>query len=173
MACGFGTVFGSAIVYYFPFDFHRSTAAFAALYASLSFVVLAAVRSLRSIARDVFYAIDCSRIVARKDVSRILVYGAGLRYQAFRREFVRKTARNASVIVGLIDDDIFLRGQYVGDAKVHGPLAEASEIINRLNADTVVIACELPESRIKYVMDKLAPTGVRIRMFEFRERELN
>ena len=173
MACGFGTVLGSAIVYYFPFDFHRSTAAFAALYASLSFVVLAAVRSLRSIARDVFYAIDCSRIVARKDVSRILVYGAGLRYQAFRREFVRKTARNASVIVGLIDDDIFLRGQYVGDAKVHGPLVEASEIINRLNADTVVIACELPESRIKYVMDKLAPTGVRIRMFEFRERELN
>ena len=173
VACGFGTVIGSAIVYYFPFDFHRSTAAFTALYASLSFVALAAVRSLRPVARDVFYAIDCSRIVARKDVSRILVYGAGLRYQAFRREFVRKVSKNASVIVGLIDDDIFLRGQYVGDVKVYGPLIEAPEIINRLNADTVVVACELPESRLNVVRETLAPTGVRIRMFEFKERELN
>ena len=173
MACCFGTVLGSAIVYYFPFDFHRSTAAFTALYSSLSFVVLAAMRSLRPLARDIFYAIDCSRIVARKDVSRILVYGAGLRNQAFRREFVRKTARNASVIVGLIDDDIFLRGQYIGDVKVYGPLIEAPEIINLLNADTVVVACEVPESWLKVVKETLAPTGVRIKMFEFKERELN
>ena len=173
LACGFGTVIGSAIVYYFPFDFHRSTAAFTALYASIAFVFLASVRSLRAVARDVFYAIDCSRIVARKDVSRILVYGAGLRYQAFRREFVRKASRNANVIVGIIDDDIFLRGQYVGDAKVYGPLIEAPEIINRLNADTVVVACEISEEWLKVVRETLAPTGVRIRMFEFKERELS
>ena len=173
LACGFGTMLSSAIVYYFPFDFHRSTAAFTVLYATLSFIALAIVRSIRPFARDMFYAIDCSRIVARKDVSRILVYGAGLRYQAFRREFVRKASRNTSVIVGLIDDDIFLRGQYVGDVKVYGPISEAPEIINRLNADTVVIACEVPESWLKVVKETLAPTGVRLRMFEFKERELN
>ena len=173
LACGFGTMLSSAIVYYFPFDFHRSTAAFTVLYASLSFVALAVGRSIRPIARDLFYAIDCSRIVSRKDVSRILVYGAGLRYQAFRREFVRKTSRNASVIVGLMDDDIFLRGQYVGDVKVYGPLMEAPEIINRLNADTVVVACEVSENWLNVIKETLAPTGVRIRMFEFKERELN
>jgi len=173
LACVFGSLLGSAVIYYFPGPFQGQLSVMTVFFAMLSFIVLAGGRSVRSLARDIFYEIDCSRVVARKDVSRILVYGAGLRYQAFHREFVRKTARNTCVIVGIIDDDIFLRGQYVGDMKVYGTLMDAPEIINKLNVDTVVVAFEVEDSWLKIVKDTLVPTGVRIKKFEFVETEVS
>ena len=102
----------------------------------------------------------------------MLVYGAGLRYRAYRREFVRKTTANDRIIVGLLDDDILLRGQYIGGIKVYGTLMEAPEIINRVNADAVVIACEISDSWLKIVRQTLEPTGVKITHFNFTEKEI-
>ena len=172
LGCMFGSALSSAVIYYLPGLMQGRLSATTVLFATVSFVALAAGRLVRSLARDIFYEIDCARVVARKDVSRILIYGAGLRYQAFHREFVRKVARNTSVIVGIIDDDIFLRGQYVGDMKVYGTLMDAPEIINRLNVDTVVVAFEVEESWLRVVKDALAGTGVRIKKFEFVETEV-
>ena len=172
LGCMFGSALSSAVIYYIPGLMHGRISATTVLFAMLSFVALAGGRMVRSLARDIFYEIDCARVVARKDVSRVLLYGAGLRYQAFHREFVRKAARNTSVIVGIIDDDIFLRGQYVGDMKVYGTLMDAPEIINKLNVDTVVVAFEVKDSWLEVVKDALAGTGVRIKKFEFVETEV-
>ena len=80
------------------------------VYFLVSFLLIAAARLARPVVRDVFYSLDCSRLKGRKDVSRVLVYGAGLRYRAYRRELVRTTNANDRMIVGLMDDDILLRG---------------------------------------------------------------
>ena len=142
------------------------------VYFLVSFLLIASARLARPLVRDVFYAMDCSRLKGRKDVSRVLVYGAGLRYRAYRREFVRKTTANDRIIVGLLDDDILLRGQYIGGIKVYGTLMEAPEIINRVNADAVVIACEISDSWLKIVRQTLEPTGVKITHFNFTEKEI-
>ena len=135
------------------------------VYAVASFVALLVVRSARGLVRDLFYAIDCSRLKGRDDVSRILVYGSGLRYRAFRRELVRTTAANDRMIVGLIDDDVFLRGRFIGGIKVLGTINEAERIIAETKADAVVIACEFSDEWLNVVKQILAPTGVRVSRF--------
>lgn len=161
----FGSVAAMTAIYYFveadvPF-FKAMTAA----YATLSFIALSAVRIFRSVVRDFFYALDCSRLKGRKDVSRILVYGAGLKYRSFRRGLVRSAAANSRIIVGIVDDDILLHDKYIGGIRVMGSINEIGRIVNETNADAVVIACDMtPQWRV--VVDKLlAPHDVKVSEF--------
>ena len=171
-ACVFGSVAGSVFVYYWPTTMPVGLGAMTLSYAAISFLLLLAVRTCRGVVRDLFYAIDCSRLRNRKDVSRVLVYGAGLRYQAFRRELVRTTAANDRMIVGLLDDDVLLRGKYIGGLRVLGTINDAPEIINRVNADAVVITCKATDRKMEVVKQILGPTGVKITRFSFSEANL-
>ncbi len=172
LACFMGSVASSVFVYYWPTVESLQLKATTFIYAVASFVALLAVRSVRGLMRDLFYAIDCSRLKGNEGVSRILVYGSGLRYRAFRRELVRTTAANNRMIVGLIDDDVFLRGRYIGGIRVMGTINEARGIIEKTNADAVVIACEFPDEWLKVVCDILKPTGVRVTRFSFSETDV-
>lgn len=173
VACLIGSVLGSVVIYYLPGSDHSvSLKAVTLFYATLSTIGIVMTRTFRNVVRDVFYAIDCGRLVGRKDVSRILVYGSGLRYRTFRRELVRTTAANTRIIVGLLDDNLLMRGQMIGGVKVLGTLMEAREIINRVNADAVVVACEVKPEWMKIVRQTLAPTGVKITYFSFSETEV-
>ena len=169
LACIFGSVAGSVFIYYWPSTMPRHLVSMTLLYAALSFTTLTALRVLRGIVRDFFYALDCSRLRNRKDVSRILVYGAGLRYRAFRRELVRTTSANNRMIVGLLDDDTYLTGRYIGGIRICGTINDAPRIVNELNADSVVIACVVTDEWLKIVKKILAPTGVRVTRFSFAE----
>lgn len=171
-ACLLGSMAGSSIIYYLSPVMRGNLVTITVSYALWSGFLLFAVRSLRIILRDLFYAIDCSRLVGRKDVSRVLVYGSGLRYRSFRRELVRNATANARIIVGFIDDDLLLKGKYIGGIQVKGTLLEAPEIINALNVDAVVIACEIDDNWLKVVKDTLKPTGVKITVFTFKEKEV-
>ena len=177
IACAVGAIVGGVGVYYAlgasSGNIQMSDMIAATLlYFLLSFVLIASARLARPLVRDTFYAIDCARLKDRKDVSRVLVYGAGLRYRTYRRELVRNTTANDRIIVGILDDDILLRGQYIGGIKICGTLMEAPEIINRLNVDAVVIACEITDAWLRIVRETLAPTGVKITHFTFSEKEI-
>ena len=172
LACAAGAVFGSVGVYYAPNLSTSHLIPETLMFFSFSFIFLASVRMVRSVVRDLFYAMDCSRLKGRKDVSRVLVYGSGLRYRAFRRELVRTTSANDRIIVGLLDDDILIRGQYIGGIRIMGTLLEAPEVIRRVNADAVVIACAVSDEWMKVVKDTLVPTGVKITHFNFSEKEV-
>ena len=172
LACVFGSALGSAAIYYVPGADHLELKAMTLAYAMTSAVCLALVRLARGLVRDVFYAIDCSRLKGRKDVSRVLVYGSGLRYRAFRRELVRNTSANDRIIVGIIDDDFLMRGQYIGGIRVMGTLSQSPEIINALNVDSVVIACAMRPEWLKVVLQVLKPTGVKVTLFNFSEKEI-
>ena len=74
--------------------------------------------------------------------------------------------------MGLIDDDIVLRGKYIGGIKVLGTLMEAPGLIREMNADAVVIACEVSDEWLKVVLNTLRPTGVKVTHFNFSEKEV-
>ena len=172
IACAAGAIAGSVFIYYWPSLSPARLKAFTILYWALTFVALSSVRMVRGVVRDIFYALDCARIVGRKDVSRILVYGAGLRYRSFRRELVRKASGNNRIIVGMLDDDVCLRGRYIGGIKVLGTINQAPEIITEVNADAVVMACETSEAWMRIVRKVLEPTGVKVSVFSFTEKPL-
>ena len=171
-AAVFGAVIGTVGIYFAPgISFYKLRVSFP-LFALLPFCGFVAIRIVRPVVRDLFYALDCCRLMMRKDVSRVLVYGAGLRYAAFRRELVRRTSDNRRIIVGLLDDDILLRGHYIGGIQVKGTINEAPDVINAMNVDSVVIACELTDSWKNTVMQLLRPTGVKVTHFKFEEEEV-
>ena len=169
LACAFGSVAGSVFVYYWPSLSIFQLKAMTLAYAVVTFTALLVLRAIRGLVRDVFYAVDCSRLVARKDVSRILVYGAGLRYQAFRRELVRTTAANDRIIVGLLDDNVYLKGRYIGGIRVCGTINDAPSVVNALNVDAVVVACRVSDDWLKVVREILRPTGVKLTLFSVSE----
>ncbi|MCR5414412.1 MAG: hypothetical protein K6F50_06765 [Kiritimatiellae bacterium] len=171
-ACFLGSLVGGAIAFAASATGPYASVRFSATFGIASLLAIAGVRLFRPLVRDVFYALDCSRLKGRKDVSRVLVYGAGLRYRTFRRELVRTTSANTRIIVGLLDDDILMRGEYIGGIRIEGTLAEAPEIINRLNADAVVVACEVKPEWLKIVRKTLEPTGVKVTLFTFGETEV-
>ena len=169
LACVFGSVAGSVFIYYWPSTVANNLNAMTVFYAIMSFVLLMGLRVFRSTVRDLFYALDCSRLRNRKDVSRILVYGAGLRYRAFRRELVRTTAANDRMIVGILDDDVYLKGKCIGGIRILGTINDAPEVINAVNADAVVIACDVSDDWMAVVRKILVPTGVKITKFTLAE----
>ena len=169
LACLFGSLAGSVFIFYWPSTAPVHLYAMTLFYAVVSFVALMSVRLFRSMVRDLFYALDCSRLRNRKDVSRILVYGAGLRYQAFRRELVRTTSANDRMIVGILDDDVYLKGRYIGGIRILGTINDAPEVINEVNADAVVVACDISDDWLRAVKKILAPTGVKVTRFAFAE----
>ncbi len=169
LGCIFGSVAGSVIAYYLPAFSPTKIVSITIVYALMAFVMLVAIRVLRAFVRDLFYALDCARIRNRKDVSRILVYGCGLRYRSFRRELVRSASTNNRLVVGFLDDDVYLRGRYVGGIKVFGTINQAPEVINELNVDAVVIACGFSDEWMTVVRKILDPTGVKITRFSFAE----
>ena len=169
LACVFGSVAGSVFIYYWPSTVTKHLAAVTFAYATLSFSALLVIRVFRGFIRDLFYALDCSRLKNRKDVSRVLVYGAGLRYKSFRRELVRSASANDRIIVGLLDDNAFLKGRYIGGIRIYGTIQDAPEVINQLNVDAVVIACIVSDAWLKVVKEILAPTGVKVTLFSFSE----
>ena len=172
LACISGSILASIATYYAPLTTVFKIKSFCISYLSVSFIVLAAVRLFRSLARDIFYAIDCSQLKNRKDVTRILVYGTGLRYRAFHRELVRSTSHNERIIAGLLDDDARLWGKYIGGLEVLGGLDAAEEAINSLNIDSVVIACEVSPARLEELKKVFSPFGVRLTNFTFNENEV-
>ena len=169
LACVFGSVAGSVFIYYWPSTVTKHLAAVTFAYATLSFSALLVIRVFRGFIRDLFYALDCSRLKNRKDVSRVLVYGAGLRYKSFRRELVRSASANDRIIVGLLDDNAFLKGRYIGGIRIYGTIQDAPEVINQLNVDAVVIAYIVSDAWLKVVKEILAPTGVKVTLFSFSE----
>lgn len=151
---------------------HSHMTAFTALYSQNAFLALVALRFARPILRDLFYALDSGRLADDPATSRILVYGAGLRYASFRRELVRGASRNSRVIVGLIDDDLLLHGHYIGGIRVFGGLSSAKVAVRVLRADTAVIACQLTPARLELARKVFADAGLRVLLWSFEEKEL-
>ena len=73
------------------------------------------------------------------------------------------------MIVGLLDDNAFLKGKYIGGLRICGTINDAPAVINALNVDAVVIACVVTDEWLKVVKRILAPTGVKVTHFTFAE----
>ena len=146
--------------------------AFPVVHFGLSLILLLSVRTVRQIVRDGFYLVQAKRMADDVSFSRTLVFGAGLRYRSFRRELVRRIMTEKRVIVGLVDDDILLRGKYIGGMKVDGPHMDAKRIVEATKADSVVIACELTPERLRAVVEAFKSCGLKVSRFTVAETEL-
>ncbi len=169
LACFLGGAVGSVVLSFVASFDILHVLALTVLYVLLSFFFLAFVRLVRPIVRDLLYVLSTNRLINRRDVSRILVYGTGLRYKAFRRELVRSSAVNSRVIVGLLDDNPLLLHNYIGGLQIRGSFKDAPTVVNALNVDTVVVAFKASDDELREIAAALRPLGVRVTVFNFSE----
>ncbi len=167
-ACLVGTMTGSAAFILFDHP-HRHLLLFSVLYFTLLVLALSTIRLLPLLLREFLYSLERDRLADDPATSRIVVYGAGLRYKMFRRELMRSSSRNARVIVGLLDDDILLRGLRIGGQRVYGTLSQARRIIRELRADAVVITCVLTPERLAIARQVFAEAGVKVTLWQCEE----
>jgi FlaA1/EpsC-like NDP-sugar epimerase len=170
-----GVIAGSSsafiVLYYLTPEGAGNFGALSFVYALGACVLLGGLRFLRSAARDVFYMIDCARMNRRRNVSRVVVYGGGIRFQSFRRELVRRAYSSDRIIVGIVDDNPSLAGKYIGEVKVYGGIDRIEATVRKLKADAVVVACAPDDGVVSRLRETLAPTGVKLTVFGFSERE--
>ena len=177
LACISGTVLAEVALYYYcppgPLAVTGVFPMFVAypiLLAFFSFTALLGVRFLRPIVRETVFEVSCMKLASNGDVSRVLVYGSGLRYRAFRRELVRSQFANNRMIVGLIDDDKLLQGKYIGNVKVLGDIHQVKKIVEETKAEAVVVACELSPKKTEIVSKLLSSIDAEVSYFGFVER---
>ena len=82
---------------------------------------------------------------------------------------MRTTAANDRIIVGLLDDNVYLKGRYIGGIRVCGTINDAPSVVNALNVDAVVVACRVSDDWLKVVREILRPTGVKLTLFSVSE----
>jgi UDP-N-acetylmuramyl pentapeptide phosphotransferase/UDP-N-acetylglucosamine-1-phosphate transferase len=138
----------------------------------VSVLGLVFVRIVRQLLRDTFYILDVGKMKDGGEAKRVLVYGAGLRYRAFRRELVRKSSVNNRYIVGIIDDDIYLKSLYIGGAKVLGTLEDLPGIVKEYRVDSIVIACDLSPERLEETKMAIEPFNLETTFFTFSEMDI-
>ncbi|MBO5775197.1 MAG: hypothetical protein J6R63_04190 [Kiritimatiellae bacterium] len=172
LACVVGSLISSVSVYYIYASFENVVFYFAFFFAALSFLGLIFARFVRILMRNFFYQLDCSRLVGRKDVSRVLVYGAGLRFRAFRRELVRHASQNSRIIVGILDDDYLLKGRIIGGLRVFGTIRELPELINRYNIDSIVITCDISDEKLAVIKNSIDSSQVTLKRFMLSEETI-
>lgn len=146
------------------------TLAFPAIHFGLLLLSMLTVRSARQLLRDYFHSINVRNLADSPDTSRVLVFGAGLRCRAFCRELVRSAGRSKRMVVGVVDDDLLLRGRYIGGMRIDGPHMDAMRIVRKTRADSVVIACDLPPERLRVVVETFRRCGVKVTTFNFVEQ---
>ncbi len=151
---------------------HGRTITVPLLFAACSCALLSLLRLSRMILRDAFYAFSARRLADDPSTVRTLVYGAGLRYRAFRRELVRNAATGRRFIVGIIDDDVLLKGHVIGGVKVWGPHVDAGRIVAATHAQEIVITCELKPQRRTAAIAAFKGCGVKVSEFTFSEKEV-
>lgn len=162
IAVFFGSLLSCAIILFVAEVPFLKMMQYTILFSMMSLLGMIAVRLVRQVVRDIFYSIDTGGLKNAPDVSRVLVYGAGLKYRTFRRDLVRAVPSTIRrIIVGIIDDDSLLRGKYIGGIKIHGTFDNVREIIASTRADAVVIACVLPPERMDEVVRTLKSCGVK------------
>lgn len=99
-----------------------------------------------------------------KGVRRAVVYGAGHACTLFLREGTYRAAdeKEKRVVVGIADEDPYLRGRLVHGYRVLGGLSELDHVIGREHIDEILVVGAADDKTLRRIMDIATPRGVRV-----------
>jgi len=125
------------------------------LYCLLLLALLPGVRLARVGLDDVFAWIEDLRLKDTKDSCRVLVYGGGNRFRSYLRNLTKRSGENKECVIGLVDEDINLRGTIVCGHTVLGTLSDLRAILHWKRPDRIVF-CADPSPLARQIVLQLA-----------------
>ncbi len=142
------------------------------VYALLAQVPVMGVRLVGPLARELLALIERKVLLERGDAQRLLACGGGERFGLFIRDRRTQTGRNDRVIVGVLDDDMNLRGMFVHGYPVRGMLDDLPRVAAEQRATAVVITALLPAARRGQVVALARQAGIPVTEWVIEERQM-
>ena len=144
----------------------------ACMYLLLALVFVVGLRLINETFRETMAMIERMTLLERSDASRLLVCDGGERFRLFLRETRAQVGKNSRVVVGVLDDDINLRGRMVFGYPVLGIIEDLPAVAAHHHIHAVVLAADLPPERHARLAVLARQAGVSLIAWSFIERQI-
>ena len=146
---------------------------FAVLMFMCAFFPVVGLRIARECMNGVLHAMERMVIADKEDTEKVLIYGGGTKFRLFLKELISRAGHNNTIIVGLLDDDINLRGRVISGYKVLGGAEELPKYVKETGADRVLVTCDLTSERKKIIVNLLHDVSIDVFVWECSEEKLS
>lgn len=145
---------------------------FAVLFASFSVFPLFGVRLWQDSLQGIVQVLERKVLTDKPETVRVFAYGGGVRFRSYIREMAVHSGRNTRVLLGILDDDVNLRGRIIAGYTVLGGFGELQELVAKWRVDAVVITCLLDSERESRIVQAAESAGVAVSKWVCDEKAL-
>jgi hypothetical protein len=142
---------------------------FAVLFGALAVFPIAGIRLWHDCVGGVMQILKRRVLLEKPGTNRVLAYGSGVRFRGYLREMVVRSVLKDGVIIGIIDDDLHLKGRNVAGYTVLGGFQDVGEWVVKHRISAMIITCQLPPERQMQVVDTMKKLGVRVSVWACEE----
>lgn len=163
-----GTLVGTGMIWLLA-EHDPSVFRFAFLFATTVIIPVAGVRLVRDSITGVLHALERRLLMDKEGISRCLIYGGGLRFRSFLRELTERSGMNDRAIVGIVDDDINLKGRIISGYTVLGRHSELEGLVRRWKVDVLIITCVMEQGKRDKLVAEAMALGLRVTLWSCEE----
>ena len=138
-----------------------------------SFFPLVGLRVARECLSSIVYVIEKFMIRDREDTEKVLVYGGGVKFGLYLHDLISRAGSSNMVIVGLIDDDINLKGRIIAGYQVLGDSDHIFDLVKESGATRIVITCDTTDDMMQWILNEFAESDVTVSEWRCMEKSLN
>lgn len=171
VAVAAGAAIGAGLVWLFSAE-HPHVGRFTLLFGTQAMIPLCAIRLWRDSVSGLTQSLERKILFKKPDVKRLLAYGGGIRFRSYLRELRVRPGLNDRVIIGIIDDDINLRGRIISGHRVIGGFDRLDEWLPQQQVDGVIITCLMDEAKQAHVVRVLSEAGLCVLLWACEEKLL-
>jgi len=166
-----GSITGAGLVKLFGAE-ERGLFQVTVLFASVSVFPVCGIRIWRDSMQGLVQAIERRVLLDKPGTSRALAYGGGVRFRSFLREQAARTGANNRLVVGILDDDLNVKGRIICGYSVLGTIDDLEELAKSQHIDTLIITCLLDQAQQAEIVRRAEAIGLRVSLWTVEERLL-
>jgi UDP-N-acetylmuramyl pentapeptide phosphotransferase/UDP-N-acetylglucosamine-1-phosphate transferase len=167
-----GSLVGLGLVWLFN-EVEPNMIVFTVLFSTLTIIPVVGMRLLLDSVHGIMQMMERRILLDKPGTNRAFTYGGGLRFRGFLREMAARSGENNRVIMGVLDDDLNLKGRIIAGYTVLGGGADLDKLIREWKIDILVITCVLAPEKQKRIVKRAKDLGVRVSVWACEERTLS
>jgi UDP-N-acetylmuramyl pentapeptide phosphotransferase/UDP-N-acetylglucosamine-1-phosphate transferase len=168
-AVGIGTAVGAGLVWLFSEETYY-VGRFSLLFGTLAVFPISLIRLWRDSVYGVMQVLERKILLNKPETLRLLAYGGGFRFRGYLRELGARPGTNDRVVLGIVDDDVNLRGRIIAGHRVVGGADKIDEVMAKQRVDGVIITCFMDEEKLERMTHWLSGKGLRVSVWVCEEK---
>ena len=145
---------------------------FVLLFATLSVFPIVGVRLWRDSMQGIMQILERRILLDKPEILRVFTYGGGVRFRSYMRELAISSGRNDRVVLGIIDDDLQLKGRIIAGFTVLGGLENLQVLAAEWRVDALIITCLLSPEKQAQIVRQAESLGILVSVWACEEKQL-